>query len=155
MSIIISLIYPLTLGLPPNIVPSNSTSGFCHAIHITSIHPYPPPCPRPSTCVCVPPPPLSPLPSSLTPLTPPPRSSVNSAHSSASRSSGGSQTHSPSSSCRYRSLAQPPPGGAHRLSSVSSHDSGFISQDANVYSKPPSPMPSDITSQVRHGDGGC
>ncbi|XP_066511934.1 protein MTSS 2-like [Hoplias malabaricus] len=74
-------------------------------------------------------------------------SSVNSAHSSASRSSGGSQTHSPSSSCRYRSLAQPPAGGAHRLSSVSSHDSGFISQDANVYSKPPSPMPSDITSQ--------
>ena len=38
---------------------------------------------------------------------------------------------------------------AHRLSSVSSHDSGFVSQDANVYSKPPSPMPSDITSQVR------
>ncbi|XP_026992806.1 protein MTSS 2 isoform X2 [Tachysurus fulvidraco] len=74
-------------------------------------------------------------------------SSVNSAHSSASRSSGGSQTHSPSSSCRYRSLAHPPPGGAHRLSSVSSHDSGFISQDANIYSKPPSPMPSDITSQ--------
>uniref|UniRef100_A0A8C7F3Y4 MTSS I-BAR domain containing 2b n=1 Tax=Oncorhynchus kisutch TaxID=8019 RepID=A0A8C7F3Y4_ONCKI len=45
------------------------------------------------------------------------------------------------------SLAHPPPGNAHRLSSVSSHDSGFISQDANVYSKPPSPMPSDITSQ--------
>uniref|UniRef100_A0A1A8PAM3 Metastasis suppressor 1-like n=1 Tax=Nothobranchius rachovii TaxID=451742 RepID=A0A1A8PAM3_9TELE len=42
-----------------------------------------------------------------------------------------------------------PPGGiaAHRLSSVSSHDSGFVSQDANIYSKPPSPMPSDITSQ--------
>lgn len=77
-----------------------------------------------------------------------PCSSVNSAHSSASRSSGGSQTHSPSSSCRYRSLAHLPPGGAHRLSSVSSHDSGFISQDANIYSKPPSPMPSDITSQV-------
>ncbi|XP_015224024.2 protein MTSS 2 isoform X1 [Lepisosteus oculatus] len=74
-------------------------------------------------------------------------SSVNSAHSSASRSSSGSQTHSPSSSYRYRSLAQPPPGGAQRLSSVSSHDSGFISQDAAVYSKPPSPMPSDITSQ--------
>uniref|UniRef100_A0A672H858 Protein MTSS 2-like n=1 Tax=Salarias fasciatus TaxID=181472 RepID=A0A672H858_SALFA len=36
----------------------------------------------------------------------------------------------------------------HRLSSVSSHDSGFISQDANTHSKPPSPMPSDITSQV-------
>lgn len=94
-------------------------------------------------------------------------SSVNSAHSSASRSSGGggvggvgggSQPHSPtssssSSSYRYRSSLphQPlPPGGiaAHRLSSVSSHDSGFVSQDANIYSKPPSPMPSDITSQV-------
>ncbi|KAL0188691.1 hypothetical protein M9458_015790, partial [Cirrhinus mrigala] len=44
-------------------------------------------------------------------------------------------------------LAQPLTTAAHRLSSVSSHDSGFISQDANVYSKPPSPMPSDITSQ--------
>uniref|UniRef100_A0A7N8X827 MTSS I-BAR domain containing 2b n=1 Tax=Mastacembelus armatus TaxID=205130 RepID=A0A7N8X827_9TELE len=93
-------------------------------------------------------------------------SSVNSAHSSASRSSGGgssggigggggSQPHSPtssSSSYRYRSSLphQPPPLGgiaAHRLSSVSSHDSGFVSQDANIYSKPPSPMPSDITSQ--------
>uniref|UniRef100_A0AAV2LTE8 IMD domain-containing protein n=1 Tax=Knipowitschia caucasica TaxID=637954 RepID=A0AAV2LTE8_KNICA len=90
-------------------------------------------------------------------------SSVNSAHSSASRSSGGgsiaggSLPHSPtssssSSSVRYRSsLPQHPhpPGGlaAHRLSSVSSHDSGFVSQDANIYSKPPSPMPSDITSQ--------
>uniref|UniRef100_A0A673BAH9 Protein MTSS 2-like n=1 Tax=Sphaeramia orbicularis TaxID=375764 RepID=A0A673BAH9_9TELE len=31
--------------------------------------------------------------------------------------------------------------------SVSSHDSGFVSQDANTHSKPPSPMPSDITSQ--------
>ncbi|XP_061561043.1 protein MTSS 2 isoform X5 [Phycodurus eques] len=44
-----------------------------------------------------------------------------------------------------------PAGGiaAHRLSSVSSHDSGFVSQDANIYSKPPSPMPSDITSQQK------
>ncbi|RMC09166.1 hypothetical protein DUI87_14173 [Hirundo rustica rustica] len=50
-----------------------------------------------------------------------------------------------SSTYRYRSLAQPP-AAATRLSSVSSHDSGFISQDA-AYSKPPSPMPSDITSQ--------
>lgn len=102
---------------------------------------------------------------------PPSCSSVNSAHSSASRSSGGggsvgiggggggSQPHSPtssssSSSYRYRSSLPhqpPPPGGiaAHRLSSVSSHDSGFVSQDANIYSKPPSPMPSDITSQVQ------
>uniref|UniRef100_A0A7N8WWU3 MTSS I-BAR domain containing 2a n=1 Tax=Mastacembelus armatus TaxID=205130 RepID=A0A7N8WWU3_9TELE len=45
---------------------------------------------------------------------------------------------------RYRM----PSTGAHRLSSVSSHDSGFVSQDANTHSKPPSPMPSDITSQV-------
>ncbi|XP_056134380.1 LOW QUALITY PROTEIN: protein MTSS 2 [Lampris incognitus] len=91
-------------------------------------------------------------------------SSVNSAHSSASRSSSsggggvgggvGSQPHSPTSSSSYRHRSslvhQPPPLGgvaAHRLSSVSSHDSGFVSQDANVYSKPPSPMPCDITSQ--------
>uniref|UniRef100_A0A667HRT3 MTSS I-BAR domain containing 2 n=1 Tax=Lynx canadensis TaxID=61383 RepID=A0A667HRT3_LYNCA len=58
---------------------------------------------------------------------------------------GGAQTYSPSSTCRYRSLAQPAATTA-RLSSVSSHDSGFVSQDA-TYSKPPSPMPSDITSQ--------
>ncbi|XP_057271152.1 protein MTSS 2 isoform X2 [Pezoporus wallicus] len=58
---------------------------------------------------------------------------------------GGAQTCSPSSTYRYRSLAQPPTATT-RLSSVSSHDSGFISQDA-AYSKPPSPMPSDITSQ--------
>ncbi|XP_071670328.1 protein MTSS 2 isoform X8 [Patagioenas fasciata] len=58
---------------------------------------------------------------------------------------GGAQTCSPSSTYRYRSLAQPP-AATTRLSSVSSHDSGFISQDT-AYSKPPSPMPSDITSQ--------
>ncbi|NWZ52192.1 MTSSL protein, partial [Haliaeetus albicilla] len=60
---------------------------------------------------------------------------------------GGAQTCSPSSTYRYRSLAQPP-AATTRLSSVSSHDSGFISQDA-TYSKPPSPMPSDITSQQK------
>uniref|UniRef100_A0A8C6UM70 MTSS I-BAR domain containing 2a n=1 Tax=Neogobius melanostomus TaxID=47308 RepID=A0A8C6UM70_9GOBI len=48
------------------------------------------------------------------------------------------------------SLLQMPSAGAHRLSSVSSHDSGFVSQDANTHSKPPSPMPSDIVSQVPH-----
>ncbi|KAM6353484.1 LOW QUALITY PROTEIN: protein MTSS 2 [Alca torda] len=57
----------------------------------------------------------------------------------------GAQTCSPSSTYRYRSLAQPPTAATTRLSSISS-DSGFISQDA-AYSKPPSPMPSDITSQ--------
>lgn len=58
---------------------------------------------------------------------------------------------SPSSSSSRKSsmcsLLQMPSAGAHRLSSVSSHDSGFVSQDANTHSKPPSPMPSDITSQ--------
>ncbi|XP_048403037.2 protein MTSS 2 isoform X2 [Stegostoma tigrinum] len=74
--------------------------------------------------------------------------SVNSTNSSTSRSSG-SQTHSPSSNYRYRSLAHPA-SASTRLSSVSSHDSGFVSQDA-MYSKPPSPMPSDITSQFMPG----
>nr|XP_046253392.1 protein MTSS 2 isoform X3 [Scatophagus argus] len=63
-----------------------------------------------------------------------------------SPSSSGSRK---SSMCSSLSHQPPPPVGiaAHRLSSVSSHDSGFVSQDANIYSKPPSPMPSDITSQ--------
>uniref|UniRef100_A0A4W6EXE4 MTSS I-BAR domain containing 2a n=1 Tax=Lates calcarifer TaxID=8187 RepID=A0A4W6EXE4_LATCA len=58
-----------------------------------------------------------------------------------------------SSMCRYilhtciHTHLVMPSAGAHRLSSVSSHDSGFVSQDANTHSKPPSPMPSDITSQ--------
>ncbi|XP_037733273.1 protein MTSS 2 isoform X4 [Chelonia mydas] len=73
-------------------------------------------------------------------------SSVNSTKGGTARSSG-SQTYSPGSTYRYRSLAQPVNANT-RLSSVSSHDSGFISQDA-TYSKPPSPMPSDITSQLK------
>ncbi|XP_053558288.1 protein MTSS 2 isoform X1 [Bombina bombina] len=56
-----------------------------------------------------------------------------------------SHPHSPGSTCRYRSLPQPT-GGPQRLVSVSSHDSGCSSHEA-IYSKPPSPMPSDITSQ--------
>ncbi|MBZ3886923.1 Metastasis suppressor protein 1 [Sciurus carolinensis] len=64
--------------------------------------------------------------------------------SSDSRSSG-SHSHSPSSHYRYRgsSLAQQAPV---RLSSVSSHDSGFVSQDA-FQSKSPSPMPPETTNQ--------
>uniref|UniRef100_A0A4W5L6A9 MTSS I-BAR domain containing 2a n=1 Tax=Hucho hucho TaxID=62062 RepID=A0A4W5L6A9_9TELE len=58
---------------------------------------------------------------------------------------------SPSSAASRKSsmcsILHMPSSAAHRLSSVSSHDSGFISQDANTHSKPPSPMPSDITSQ--------
>nr|XP_033797109.1 protein MTSS 2 isoform X2 [Geotrypetes seraphini] len=71
-------------------------------------------------------------------------SSVNSAKGATSWPSG-SHTYSPSSTYRYRSLPQPV-SASTRLSSISSHDSGFISQDA-MHSKPPSPMPCDITSQ--------
>lgn len=89
--------------------------------------------------------PVSPCPAAV-----PPPSSAPSSGSSAKGGGapwpGGAQTCSPGPACRYRSLAQPAP--AARLSSVSSHDSGFVSQEA-TYSKPPSPMPSDITSQVR------
>ncbi|XP_070658573.1 protein MTSS 1 isoform X4 [Bos indicus] len=77
--------------------------------------------------------------------------SLNSVNSSDSRSSGshGSHSHSPSSHYRYRgsSLAQQAPV---RLSSVSSHDSGFISQDA-FQSKSPSPMPPEAPNQLSNG----
>ncbi|XP_059528734.1 protein MTSS 1 isoform X15 [Myotis daubentonii] len=71
-------------------------------------------------------------------------SSLNSVNSSDSRSSG-SHSHSPSSHyrCRSSNLAQQAPV---RLSSVSSHDSGFISQDA-FQSKSPSPMPPEAPTQ--------
>ncbi|KAL0962320.1 hypothetical protein UPYG_G00338590 [Umbra pygmaea] len=72
-------------------------------------------------------------------------SSLNSVNSSDSRSSG-SHCHSPTSHYRYRSSALPQQGPA-RLSSVSSHDSGFISQDA-YQSKSPSPMPPDTHPQT-------
>ncbi|XP_031295450.1 protein MTSS 1 isoform X5 [Camelus dromedarius] len=82
-------------------------------------------------------------------------SSLNSVNSSDSRSSGshGSHSHSPSSHYRYRSsnLAQQAPV---RLSSVSSHDSGFISQDA-FQSKSPSPMPPEAPNQLSNGFSHC
>ncbi|XP_035476409.2 protein MTSS 1-like isoform X2 [Scophthalmus maximus] len=74
-------------------------------------------------------------------------SSLNSVNSSDSRSSG-SHCHSPTSASHFRyrassssssSVALPQQTPA-RLSSVSSHDSGFVSQDA-FQSKSPSPMP--------------
>ncbi|XP_044770600.1 protein MTSS 1 isoform X3 [Neomonachus schauinslandi] len=78
--------------------------------------------------------------------------SLNSVNSSDSRSSG-SHSHSPSSHYRYRSsnLAQQAPV---RLSSVSSHDSGFISQDA-FQSKSPSPMPPEAPGQLSNGFSHC
>uniref|UniRef100_A0A7N6B6T9 IMD domain-containing protein n=1 Tax=Anabas testudineus TaxID=64144 RepID=A0A7N6B6T9_ANATE len=76
-------------------------------------------------------------------------SSLNSVNSSDSRSSG-SHCHSPTSHFRYRASSSSssvlPQQTPARLSSVSSHDSGFISQDA-FQSKSPSPMPPE-TSQV-------
>ncbi|KAM4735111.1 protein MTSS 1-like isoform 2-T2 [Anableps anableps] len=87
-------------------------------------------------------------------------SSLNSINSSDSRGSSGSHSHSPSSSSssssshhlfhhhppchRYRSSTLPLQAPA-RLSSISSHDSGFISssQDQNASSKSPSPMPAE------------
>ncbi|XP_078789437.1 protein MTSS 1 isoform X12 [Oryzias latipes] len=83
--------------------------------------------------------------------------SLNSVNSSDSRGSSGSHSHSPSSSSssssshhlfqnhhprhRYRSSTLPQQTPA-RLSSISSHDSGFISssQDQNTSSKSSSPM---------------
>ncbi|XP_037119833.1 protein MTSS 1-like isoform X2 [Syngnathus acus] len=71
--------------------------------------------------------------------------SLNSVNSSDSRSSG-SRCHSPGSHFRYRASSSSSSSSAlpqqtpARLSSVSSHDSGFISQDASQ-SKSPSPMP--------------
>ncbi|XP_029928347.1 protein MTSS 1-like isoform X2 [Myripristis murdjan] len=87
-------------------------------------------------------------------------SSLNSVNSSDSRGSSGSHSHSPSSSSssssshhlfhhhhhrhRYRSSTLPQQTPA-RLSSISSHDSGFISssQDQYTSSKSPSPMPAE------------
>ncbi|XP_060099217.1 protein MTSS 1 isoform X5 [Heteronotia binoei] len=71
-------------------------------------------------------------------------SSLNSVNSSDSRSSG-SHSHSPSSHYRYRS-SNMPQQAPMRLSSVSSHDSGFMSQDA-FQSKSPSPMPPEAPNQ--------
>ncbi|XP_062987192.1 protein MTSS 1 isoform X5 [Elgaria multicarinata webbii] len=71
-------------------------------------------------------------------------SSLNSVNSSDSRSSG-SHSHSPSSHYRYRS-SNLPQQAPMRLSSVSSHDSGFMSQDA-FQSKSPSPMPPEAPTQ--------
>uniref|UniRef100_A0AAQ4QZX7 MTSS I-BAR domain containing 1 n=1 Tax=Gasterosteus aculeatus aculeatus TaxID=481459 RepID=A0AAQ4QZX7_GASAC len=79
------------------------------------------------------------------------KSSMCSVNSSDSRSSG-SHCHSPTSHFRYRASSSSsssvlPQQAPARLSSISSHDSGFISQDA-FQSKSPSPMPPE-SSQVR------
>ncbi|XP_035376095.1 protein MTSS 1 isoform X2 [Electrophorus electricus] len=77
-------------------------------------------------------------------------SSLNSVNSSDSRSSS-SHSHSPTSHFRFRGSTLPQQGPA-RLPSVSSHDSGFTSQET-CQSKSPSPMPPDSSAQdwVRPG----
>ncbi|XP_058264284.1 protein MTSS 1-like isoform X1 [Hemibagrus wyckioides] len=77
-------------------------------------------------------------------------SSLNSVNSSDSRSSS-SHSHSPTSHFRYRGSALPQQGSV-RLPSVSSHDSGFTSQDT-CQSKSPSPMPPD--GSVQCPDSSC
>uniref|UniRef100_A0A8D2ZPL5 Metastasis suppressor protein 1-like n=1 Tax=Scophthalmus maximus TaxID=52904 RepID=A0A8D2ZPL5_SCOMX len=99
-------------------------------------------------------------------------SSLNSVNSSDSRGSSGSHSHSPSSSSssssshhlfhhhqprhRYRSSTLPQQAPA-RLSSISSHDSGFISSSQDQYMSPKSsspmqpetkPCPSSSSSEV-------
>ncbi|XP_032830504.2 protein MTSS 2-like isoform X5 [Petromyzon marinus] len=76
--------------------------------------------------------------------------SSNSIHSSDSQSSG-SHPYSAVSHYRYHGLhAHTPALPSTRLSSISSHDSGFMSQDV-AYSKPPSPLPLDAVSQKSLG----
>ncbi|XP_078735715.1 protein MTSS 2-like isoform X3 [Lampetra fluviatilis] len=76
--------------------------------------------------------------------------SSNSIHSSDSQSSG-SHPYSAVSHYRYHGLhAHTPALPSTRLSSISSHDSGFMSQDV-AYSKPPSPLPPDAVSQKSLG----
>lgn len=67
------------------------------------------------------------------------KSSMCSISSFNSSSSGSSKSHSPSHQFRGRSLSQQPTAGPPlRLSSVSSQDSGFTSQDT-LFMRPPSP----------------
>uniref|UniRef100_A0A6Q2X796 MTSS I-BAR domain containing 1 n=1 Tax=Esox lucius TaxID=8010 RepID=A0A6Q2X796_ESOLU len=73
-------------------------------------------------------------------------SSLNSVNSSDSRSSDTPHSHPPSPCYRYRSSTLPQQAPA-RLSSVSSHDSGFISQLDAYTSKSPSPMPQETLPQ--------
>uniref|UniRef100_A0A3P8XDY9 MTSS I-BAR domain containing 1 n=1 Tax=Esox lucius TaxID=8010 RepID=A0A3P8XDY9_ESOLU len=77
-------------------------------------------------------------------------SSLNSVNSSDSRSSDTPHSHPPSPCYRYRSSTLPQQAPA-RLSSVSSHDSGFISQLDAYTSKSPSPMPQETLPQLSNG----
>ncbi|KAK2844319.1 hypothetical protein Q5P01_010978 [Channa striata] len=92
-------------------------------------------------------------------------SSLNSVNSSDSRGSSGSHSHSPSSSSssssshqlfhhhpchRYRSSTLPQQTPA-RLSSISSHDSGFISSSQDQYSSYKSSLPMPAETKLSNG----
>ncbi|KAK6983699.1 metastasis suppressor protein 1-like isoform X6, partial [Biomphalaria glabrata] len=66
------------------------------------------------------------------------KSSMCSINSINSSSSGSSKSHSPSHTLHKRTASQPPPG-AIRLTSVSSQDSGFTSQDT-LFLRPVTPQ---------------
>ncbi|XP_064466579.1 protein MTSS 2-like isoform X2 [Ornithodoros turicata] len=74
------------------------------------------------------------------------KSSMCSISSFNSSSSSSSKSHSPSHQFRSRSQ-QPTAGPALRLSSVSSQDSGFTSQDT-LFMRPPSPRSTERAAQV-------
>lgn len=101
----------------------------------------------------------------LIPHSSPFHSSLNSVNSSDSRGSSGSHSHSPSSSSssssshlfhhhhhhprhRYRSSTLPQQAPA-RLSSISSHDSGFISSSHDQYTSSKSSSPMAAETKVR------
>ncbi|XP_077503627.1 uncharacterized protein LOC144114049 isoform X2 [Amblyomma americanum] len=81
------------------------------------------------------------------------KSSMCSISSFNSSSSGSTKSHSPSHQLRCRAASQPPVGGPLRLSSVSSQDSGFTSQDT-LFLRPPSPRGTNMVAQVSAGDAG-
>uniref|UniRef100_A0A674MCX6 MTSS I-BAR domain containing 1 n=1 Tax=Takifugu rubripes TaxID=31033 RepID=A0A674MCX6_TAKRU len=94
-------------------------------------------------------------------------SSLNSVNSSDSRGSSGSHSHSPSSSSsssshhlfnhhnrhRYRSSALPQQAPI-RLSSISSHDSGFMSSSHDQWASSKSSSPIPENSPYLHSNGG-
>lgn len=102
------------------------------------------------------------LPLAISSFLTPFHSSLNSVNSSDSRGSSGSHSHSPSSSSsssshhlfnhhnrhRYRSSALPQQAPI-RLSSISSHDSGFMSSSHEQYASSKSSSPMQAETKVR------
>ncbi|KAK3745806.1 hypothetical protein RRG08_030679 [Elysia crispata] len=86
------------------------------------------------------------------------KSSMCSINSINSSSSGSSKSHSPSHTMHKRTVSQLPPG-AIRLTSVSSQDSGFTSQDT-LFLRPNTPQSLSLyqtsaSTADRDGDGDC